>query len=486
MEQNFNSIPLQYKYENFIIIFCNETKLIENICEYIKNRENSENIFIRYLKPNSEKYIIEDIYSQKVNQNMTNMENNKIIYHQEYFDELNEEEFLKKTKYIIKLDNDILKESFENLIDKYNLKIYVHHENKWEIEFFEYMLNETFEDNKKRRIKYIEDIKNSQNDINNQTNDENNNFDIIKINNKFSIQKEINILNHLNETLNINNKNKDNNKINIITYVRRMGDELLYNLQFKCILENYKNPFVENILVMGNEVEKYFSKINFEKIGNKKIILVNDDDDNITFKDLFILSNEIFTNQIVMLVRSDVIVLNNPEFENLYLDFLIHNRKIYTITRIERDMMGRFIRIAPNQNLFGGSEQDAWIYKTPIDIHKINNKELIENFDFNEKFSELYMNKYMIDNNYELINNSENLKVVRITNNPDLNIREFIKQPKQPLNKDNLYFLPDKSIINSLSFEQWLNVCQVSEDEKYYWKTVILNHNLKKKINIFF
>ncbi len=444
------NLPLQYKFENFIIFICNDLKIINNkINDYLKNR--FENItLIRYLKPNNEKYIIEE---------------NNFNFYQEYFDELNEEEFIKKTKYIINLENEDIKESIEILINKYNIKVYEYKE--WDDIKFEEMLNESFEINNEKRKKIKEDRKNE-----NYENKEINNNNL----NKFSIQKEI-------ET-NIIKKIDKNDKINLITYVRKIDNEIIYNMQFKCILENYKNKNVQNILVMGNDVETYFSKIHFEKIENKKIILVNDDDDNITFKDLFVLSNELFSNKLVMLIRSDIILLNNPDWENLHLEFYLDTKKMYCLTRIERDYNGRFIRIPPNQNLFGGVEQDGWIFKTPIDIHRNVNKGSIENHDFYEKFSELFMNKYMIENNYELINNVHNYKIIRITPHQDLRIRDYIKPPKQPIHKEDFYFLPEKTMIDNLTIEQWFDFCQVDEEEKYKWKVEIMNRSLKNKINI--
>ncbi len=441
------NFPIQYKFDNFIIIICNNINLMnEKVYEYIKNRENMITI-VRYLKPNDEKYILD---------------NTNLNFYQEYFDELNEEEFLKKTKYIINLEKDEIKESIQKLIEKYEIKIYIDKDNEWKEESYEQMINESYSENKERFKVWNENIMEQKKEE-------------TKID-KFTIQKEI-------ET-NIIKKMDKSNKINLITYVRKVENEILYNLQFKCILENYKNPNVQNILVMGNNVETYFSTLIYDKIDNKKIILVNDDDDNITFKDLFVLSNEIFSNKLVMLIRSDIILLNNSDWENLYMEFYIDTKKIFCLTRIERDILGRFVRQPPGTNLFGSTEQDGWIFKTPITLYQNNYNYLIEQNDFYEKFSELYMNKYMIENNYELINNINNYKIIRITPHQDLRIRDFIKPAKQPIMKEHFYFLPEKSLIDSLSMEQWLEICQVDEEEKYKWKMEIMNKSLKNKISI--
>jgi hypothetical protein len=86
--------------------------------------------------------------------------------------------------------------------------------------------------------------------------------------------------------------------LHVITYVRRMeGNDIYFQLQIKCILENYKSKYVENMIVVGKGIEETFQRMEFERIEGKKLILIDDDDDNITFQDLFYIANQIFENQ---------------------------------------------------------------------------------------------------------------------------------------------------------------------------------------------
>ncbi len=464
------SIPYQYKNDNFIIIICNNYELLKNIEEYVKLREDNFNL-VRYLKPNDDKYI--DFFSSSLTEQNVDSENKeyKLNIYEEFFDELNEEEYIKKCKYIINLEDYKLKDSIEELIEKYKKNVYFI-KNEWILEEYEKIKEEDFESNKVRRLRYI----------NIKMNEEDNN--IISLNNeknRFSIYKEIDNK--------INNKENNiiNNKINLITYIRKIeNNDSIYSLQFKCVLENYKNPSIKNIVVIGNGVEDFFKNINYEKIENKKIILVNDDDDNISFNDMFLIANELFKEQVVVIIRSDIILLPNIELESMYLEYYIENKKIYCLTRIERDLTGRFIRMAPNQNLFGSIEQDGWMFKSPIKLNDNNqNIKLIKDYDFYEKWSELYLNKYLDSEGYDLVNDNRIHKIIRITTHQDLRVREYIKKESQKINKDDLMFLPEKGLIEKMTMEQWCNFCQIDENELYKWKIEMMNKSLKNKINMF-
>ena len=233
------NIPYQYKNDNFIIIICNNYELLKNIEEYIRLRENNFNL-VRYLKPNDEKYI--DFFSSSsfLTEKNIDTENKeyKLNIYEEFFDELNEEEYIKKCKYIINLEDYKLKDSIEELIEKYKKNVYFI-KNEWIQEEYEKILEEDFESNKVRRLRYR----------NIKMNEEDNN--IISLNNeknRFSIYKEID--NKIGNNIN-NEQNIINNKINLITYIRKIENEQIYSLQFKCVLENYKNPSIKNIVVIG-------------------------------------------------------------------------------------------------------------------------------------------------------------------------------------------------------------------------------------------
>lgn len=283
--------------------------------------------------------------------------------------------------------------------------------------------------------------------------------------------------------MDIQNSTKEySTKINLITYIRRMSaNDMYYQLQIKCILENYKHHGVKNILVVGMGVEDTFQKISYEKIDGKNLILINDDDDNISFMDLFTIANHVFQNELVMILRSDTIFLQNDDLSSLWIQYLHSNKKIIALSRIERDIQGRLIRLPPQQTSFGGLEQDAWILKTPIDI-KEECSEMIQKIDFNEKFSELYMNYFMKKMGYQVIHDSREYKILRICIHPDIGMRDLIKPPSQPLQKEKIEMIPDLGIMEMISMDQWIQMMHCDDEEIYEMKTEWMNRFYKKRL----
>jgi hypothetical protein len=248
------------------------------------------------------------------------------------------------------------------------------------------------------------------------------------------------------------------------------------------------------MIVVGKGIEETFQRMEFERIEGKKLIWIDDDDDNITFQDLFYIANQIFENQMVMLIRADIIFLHSPNglalkaegfmqneaIENLNYEFMLHEKRVYSLTRIERDIQGKFVRIPPNQNLFGGVEQDAWIFKTPIECKDEKNIECIKNVDFNERFSELYMNRYLVTHGYELINDIRNYKIIRVNLYPDLSRRDLIKNPSKRIEDEKVYLLPEYEMIENMTIEQLLLSTGMKQEEIYEIKKEMMNRYFMK------
>lgn len=271
-------------------------------------------------------------------------------------------------------------------------------------------------------------------------------------------------------------------KINLITYIRRMpGNDIYYQLQIKCILENYKHHSVKNILVVGMGVEDTFQKITYEKIDGKNLILINDDDDNISFMDLFTIANHVFQNEIVMILRSDTIFLQNDDLSSLWIQYLHSNKKIIALSRIERDVQGRLIRLPPQQTCFGGLEQDAWILKTPIQL-KEEYSEMIQKIDFHERWSELYMNHSMKKMGFHIIHDTREYKILRICVHPDIGMRDLIKPSSQPLQKEKIEMIPDLGIMEMITMDQWIQMMHCSDEEIYEMKTEWMNRFYQKRL----
>ena len=228
-------------------------------------------------------------------------------------------------------------------------------------------------------------------------------------------------------------------------------------------------------------VEETFQKISYEKIDGKNLILINDDDDNISFMDLFTIANHVFQNEMVMILRSDTIFLQNDDLSLLCIQYLHSNKKIIALSRIERDVQGRMVRLPPQQTFFGGLEQDAWILKTPIEI-KEEYHEMIQKIDFHERWSELYMNLSMKKMGYHIIHDSREYKILRICIHPDIGMRDLIKPPSQPLEKEKIEMIPDLAMMEMISMDQWIQMMHFNDEEIYEMKIEWMNRFYKKKL----
>jgi hypothetical protein len=443
-----NRAPFQYENENFIILFCKNEIELKKIHEWMKNKEDK---WVRCMKGNETRYEWDSISSS---------------FFQEYIDSLNMEEYIKKCKYIIDLEGE---DDYSEYIERYQKKIYIGKEfQENEMERVMQMNEEqNLEEYKKWKMEHKEEMKEATE--------------------KKSIEKKIEDP--------MKGKQEKMEGLHVITYVRRMeGNDIYFQLQIKCILENYKSKYVENMIVVGKGIEETFQRMEFERIEGKKLILIDDDDDNITFQDLFYIANQIFENQMVMLIRADIIFVHSPKdlalkaegfmqneaIENLNYEFMLHEKRVYSLTRIERDIQGKFVRIPPNQNLFGGVEQDAWIFKTPIECKDEKNIECIKHVDFNERFSELYMNRYLVSHGYELINDIRNYKIIRVNLYQDLSRRDLIKNPSKRIEDEKIYLLPEYEMIENMTIEQLILSTGVKQEEMYEIKKEMMNRYFMK------
>ncbi len=429
-----NRTPFQYENEDFILFFCkNETEL-QKIHEFMKDKEEK---WVRCMKGNETRYEWESLSS---------------FFFQEYIDSLNMEEYIKKCRYVIDLEGE---DDYMEYIERYRKKVYMGNEfQKDDLERVMGMSEEeNWEEYNKRKMERVMQKEEDKN--------------VIKIEKKIEDPMK--------------GKQEKMEGLHVITYVRRMeGNDIYFQLQIKCILENYKSKYVENMIVVGKGIEETFRKMEFEKIEGKKLILIDDDDDNITFQDLFYIANQIFENQMVMLIRADMIFLQNENIENLQYEFMLHEKKVYCLTRIERDIQGKFIRIPPNQNLFGGVEQDAWIFKTPIECKNEKNIECMKDVDFNERFSELYMNRYLVTHGYELMNDIRNYKIIRVNLYPDITRRDLIKNPSKRIEDEKIYLLPEYEMLENMSIEQLVLSTGVKQEELYEIKKEMMNRYFMK------
>jgi hypothetical protein len=309
--------------------------------------------------------------------------------------------------------------------------------------------------------------------------DNNNDFKIFYsslIENK-NITSERNIkleYNKIHKEYNINT----NNKINVITYFKNSDIKILNIIQKKCVIENLRNKSVSKVIVLGNDINNNFQDIINDTTNNLTNLQLIEFNNNITYKDLIDISNKLEKGSITCILRSDIILPNQNELDDLEFDLLSTNNKIYALSRVERLINGNLIRSEKLNKTLSSIEQDAWIFKSPINI----NIDLLDNIFFYNKYSELQFNKILTSNNYKLINNSSKIKIIRILYENNIENRILLNNTNIKNNINDLLLLPDNDLIDKISFDNLLNILNINNNDINEIKCDIFNKYFKNKI----
>jgi hypothetical protein len=433
---------LPYKY---IILYIDNEIFNEDINTKlsidIKNINNNLNI-IRFLSKNE--------FKQKLNLN------------QIYTDSFTEDILIKYCLCIIYLSKINRSEILINLIDLYNK--YIIFEQDKIISNINYIIYNNIE-----KLTVLNKDKNIFKE----------NYSSLKLNKKLILERNIKIeCNKIfKEYKNINNDNYD--KINIITYFKYFELKILNEIQKKCIIENLENKNVSKVIVLGNNIHVEFQDIYYnddKNILNLELIEFNKD---ITYKNLLDFSNKLNKNTIVCILRSDIILLNQNEIKTLNIDLQSFKNEIYALTRTERLINGNFIESEKSKKNFFSTDQDAWIFKSPINI----NTDLFDNIFFYNKYSELFFNKVLISNNYKIINNSSKIKIIRILYDNNIENRLLLNNYSIDIinNIDYIQLVPENDLINNFSIDSLNNF--ISNVEFDNIKYDIFNKYFKNEIN---
>lgn len=289
--------------------------------------------------------------------------------------------------------------------------------------------------------------------------------------------------NNLNIKLEYNKivKSYNDNKINILTYYKHYDLELLNIIQKKCIFENLKNKYINKVIVIGNKLDERLKDI-IENNESKNLImeefLINEEFIDLSFKDIFEIINNKYSNKVFCILRSDIILPNQEGLEDIEIDMAEYDKKIYCISRIERLINGNLIKYDKLNKIFYSSEQDAWVFKSPLNI----NLELLKNIYFYERFSELILNNILKINNYKIINDTNKYKVLRILTDNNIEYRQILNVNSVKRDINTFFLLPDEDSFNKIPIEHLIKIFNLDEQELYKLKCDLFNKYLRKNI----
>ena len=253
------------------------------------------------------------------------------------------------------------------------------------------------------------------------------------------------------------------------------------SLQQKCIIENINNKDVKSIAIIGKNLEKYFSNIT---ISNKDIILIEYDDKNISYSYLFNKVNELYDNKIVCIIKSDIVIPNQDSLENIEFLFLEKKNTILALSRFERMFNGNIVKTQELNSIFYATEHDAYIFKTPL--INIDFKSM-DNLYFYNQYSNLEVNNILIKNDYKLLNDTKNYRILRLCIDNDIGVRNLINSIDiKEVNKDNIYLLPENMIFDNFNLQHLAMVLKMDDEEineiKIYMLSVLFRKKNYKKL----
>ena len=433
--QQFNIFDTNNE-NNYILIYSDDIKLDHKICTIIRNIDSISNYkLIKVLYP----------YQKSVNTN---------YYEQFIVDDYTENNLIFNAKIIIYLSTK--KSINENFID------FVQNNNK------PILYN----------IKQIDDTTILKINADEYKNDEfiniYNTYGNISLesNIKFNIQYNIKIVE--------NKRSKyEESYLNLITYFKSNEkldntlQEQLYKTQYISLCENFKNKSIKRYIIYGNNLDKL--KIDLQKILElKKIekeIIFIDGVKTIILNDIVQFMNKNYNNQINLFIKSDIIVPYQDSLESLeYFYNNPENRNIiYSISSFIRSTNGNLIKNKTYMEHHCSTEQDMYIFWTPITFDKQNdnknndnnlvksNNDFINKLNIFNKLTELFINHDIINNNYILFNDTINFKIIRFMLNDDqIENRIIYDNNNITFNdikecKDIIYFLPENQLTNNIN-----------------------------------
>jgi hypothetical protein len=431
MDNNDFIKNFSFIHNDYIIIYSDN-----NLINYVKTMKGNNNIiFIQFLLNNEEKKNTNHIIE---------------IYPDSYIEEL----LIEKCKFIIYLSTINRSNFLLEYINKYN-KYIVYKENE---------------------ITYIDDDA-FLNEINIKTNL--NEFSSIYLNllnnniDKKSFEKNINY------KLIKNIKKIEVDKINILTFYKKTDINILNIIQKKCILENLKNNNVSKIFILGHDLHNELKDIlEINQSENKKLVL-NEFNKNISYKDLIEFLNNNLTDKIVCIIRSDLVLPNQDELDNIEIDIISSNNEIIAISRIDRLINGNLVKSDKLNKILYSTEQDAWILRSPL---KSTFLDSLDNIFFYDKYSELYFNQYLKINNYNIINNTNKYKIIRILHENNIDTRLLLNNDIKINNTNDIFLLPDNNSFDKIPINDLLKFCNLDENDIYEIKCSLFNKYLKNKI----
>ena len=269
-------------------------------------------------------------------------------------------------------------------------------------------------------------------------------------------------------------------KLNIIlqTYHEKNQDRL--NELILCIVSNLQNKNIQKVInLCEGDSDNYLPDI----IRNHTKYKCKTGYPRLTYKTAFEYSNQHLHNEIVGLINTDIMLDEN--FNVNELKKVIVDKVVIANARHEMNISNGTSFLDENfKKMFHANTQDAWFYKTPIQVEKCD-------FELGLVGCDNAIAHRLQASGYTVFNMPERFKIIHVDNLRGKNSQNFSKFHKEneiknqivnkhPENEGQL-LVPNYDAVNKISFDNFLEGIGFTEKEKVWLMTRVMSEKIKIK-----
>ena len=269
-------------------------------------------------------------------------------------------------------------------------------------------------------------------------------------------------------------------KLNIIiqTYHEKNTDRL--NELVLCIVSNLQNINVNKVINLYEGPDDIYLP---DIIRNHPKYICKNGFERLTYKNAFDYSNEHLNGEIVGLMNTDIMLADDFRIDDLHK--ILKDKVVIANARHEIELNGGKTFLDENfKRMFHAHTQDAWFYKTPIQV---------ENADFELGLvgcDNAIAHRFQVSG-YIIYNMPERFKIIHVDSlrgKNSQNFSEFHKENeakkqiknKHPENEGQL-LVPNYDAVKQMSFDKFLQMLGFTEEEKVWLMTRAISEKIKIK-----
>ncbi len=234
-----------------------------------------------------------------------------------------------------------------------------------------------------------------------------------------------------------------------------------------CLLKNLNNRYVSKLHLFIHPEIKVDSHTKLIKIPTTFWP---------TYQSLISYANHNLHNKIICILNSQIYLDDEKENYEDLVYLLNEGKKVFCLSRIEINKEGKKWKEKSYQDLLYANQQDAWIFKTPLQIENLN-------FEFGKSNSIIAFSHRLRNHGFQLLNQGMTFRIYHLNRNK---VEEYQYQSQEGIDlepeKKGYYLLPEADEIEKISFDQIIHQFNLSAIDIYHLKCDILTRYATLKI----